>query len=134
MYNDTSNDAYGSGGAKVLTEAFINNNLIVADTLVFDIVTLRMRDTLKNVLTSSSTRIVVLWAGSTYTSLILQNALDSDVLGPHFTWILSSTVSLNSFSRTFHQKLIGMLTVEPITANVVHAPINTTLLNAAYNI
>ncbi|CAF4029539.1 unnamed protein product [Rotaria sp. Silwood2] len=128
------NDAYGSGGAKVLTESFINNDLIVADTLVFDIATLRMRDNLKNVLTSSSTRIVVLWAGSTYTPLILQNALDSDVLGPQFTWILTSSFSLNSFNETFNQKLIGILTVEPIPGNIVDAPINTTLLNAAYNI
>ncbi|CAF4714054.1 unnamed protein product [Rotaria sp. Silwood2] len=128
------NDAYGSGGAKALTEAFINNNLVVADMLVFDVATRRMRDNLKNILTSSSTRLVVLWAESTYTSLILQNALESDVLGPHFTWILSSTISLNSFNETFHQKLIGVLSVEPIIANVVHAPINTTLLNAAYNI
>ncbi|CAF4196559.1 unnamed protein product [Rotaria sp. Silwood2] len=128
------NDAYGFGGAKVMTEAFINNNLIVEHALVFDIATLRMRDNLKNVLISSSTRIIVLWAVSTYTSLILQNALDSDVLGPHFIWILSSSVSLNSFNETFNQKLVGMLTVEPTVANVLHASINTTLLNAAYNI
>ncbi|CAF3826981.1 unnamed protein product [Rotaria sp. Silwood1] len=128
------NDAYGSNGAKILTELFIKNNLIVADTLVFDIATLRMQDNLKNFLISSSTRIVVLWAGSVYTTLIIQNALDSDVLGPHFTWILSSSLPLNSFHETYHQKLIGMLTVEPIPGNIVDAPINTTLLNAAYTI
>ncbi|CAF5124887.1 unnamed protein product, partial [Rotaria sp. Silwood1] len=107
------NDAYGSNGAKILTELFIKNNLIVADTLVFDITTLRMQDNLKNFLISSSTRIVIVWAGSIYTPLIIQNALDSDVLGPHFTWILSSSLSLNSFHETYHQKLIGMLTVGP---------------------
>ncbi|CAF3619115.1 unnamed protein product [Rotaria sp. Silwood1] len=128
------NDAYGSNGAKILTELFIKNNLIVADTLVFDITTLRMQDNLKNFLISSSTRIVIVWAGSIYTPLIIQNALDSDVLGPHFTWILSSSLSLNSFHETYHQKLIGMLTVEPIPGNIVDAPINTTLLNAAYTI
>ncbi|CAF3623469.1 unnamed protein product [Rotaria sp. Silwood1] len=128
------NDAYGFGGAKIMIEKFVKNGLIVADTLVFDITTLRMRDNLKNALTSSSTRIVVLWAGSTYISLILKDALDSDVLGPHFTWILSSSVSLNSFNEIFNQKLIGMLTIEPTTGNVLNAPTNTTLLNAAYNI
>ncbi|CAF1174440.1 unnamed protein product [Didymodactylos carnosus] len=128
------NDAFGSDGARVINEAFINNRLIVTDMVVFDIATLSIRDDLKNSLSSSSTRIVLLWAESTYTSLILQNALDSDVLGPHFTWILSSNVPLNSFNQTFYQKLIGMLTVEPTTASVVGAPINTTLLNAAYNI
>ncbi|CAF3576605.1 unnamed protein product [Rotaria sp. Silwood1] len=112
----------------------MNNGLTVVDTLVFDIATLRIRNNMKNVLTSSSTRIVVVWAGSRYTSIILQNAFDSDVLGPHFTWILSSSVSLNSSNETFHQKTIGILTVEPISGNFVHASINTTLLNAAYNI
>ncbi|CAF3488138.1 unnamed protein product, partial [Rotaria sp. Silwood2] len=125
-------DAYGSGGLKVLTQAFIDNDLIVANTLVFDIATLRMRDNMKDVLASSLTRIVVLWAGSTYTSLILQHAIDSDVLGPHFLWI--SSVSLNSFNEIFNQKLIGMLTVEPTTAKIVDAPFNATVLNAAYNI
>ncbi|CAF3473605.1 unnamed protein product [Rotaria sp. Silwood1] len=128
------NDAYGFGGVKVINEAFMYNDLTVADTLVFDIATQYMRGNLKNVLTSSSTRIIILWAEPTYISLILQNALDSDVLGPHFTWILSSSVSLNSFNEKLNQKLIGMLTVEPTTANLLHAPINTTLLNAAYNI
>ncbi|CAF1417594.1 unnamed protein product [Rotaria sp. Silwood1] len=128
------NDAYGSGGEKALTKEFMNNGLTVVDTLVFDIATLRIRNNMKNVLTSSSTRIVVVWAGSRYTSIILQNAFDSDVLGPHFTWILSSSVSLNSSNETFHQKTIGILTVEPISGNFVHASINTTLLNAAYNI
>ena len=128
------NDAYGSGGAKAITEAFLKNDLIIAKTLVFDIATLSMRDNLKSVLISSATRIVVVWAGTSFTSLILQNALDSDVVGPHFTWILSSAVPLKSFNTTFNKKLIGMLAVEPITANVVHAQINTTLLDAAYNI
>ncbi|CAF5136319.1 unnamed protein product, partial [Rotaria sp. Silwood1] len=45
-----------------------------------------------------------------------------------------SIVSLNSSNETFHRKTIGMLTVEPISGNFVHASINTTLLNAAYNI
>ena len=120
------NDAYGSGGVKAISEEFINNGLIISNTLVFNIATLSMRDNLKTILTSSVTRIVVLWAGSNYSSLILQNALDSDVLGPHFTWILSSTVPLKSFN--------GMLIVEPTIANVVHTQINTTLLHAAYNI
>ncbi|CAF1545022.1 unnamed protein product, partial [Rotaria sordida] len=86
-----------------------------------------MRDDLKNVLTSSSTRIVVLWAEPTYISLILQYALYSDVLGPHFTWILSSSVSLRFYNNISIEKSIGILTVEPTAGNVLHAPISTTL-------
>ncbi|CAF1369107.1 unnamed protein product [Rotaria sordida] len=128
------NDAYGFGGVKVITDAFIHNDLIVADKLIFDIATQSMRDNLKNALTSSSTRIIILWTESTYTSSVLQDALYSDVLGPHFTWILSSTVSLNSFNTISNEKLIGILTIEPTTGNTLHTSINTTLLNAAYNI
>jgi ionotropic glutamate receptor len=56
------------------------------------------------------------------------------VLGPLFTWILSSSISLNSFNQTVYPKLIGMLTVEPVIASVVGAPTNVTLLDAAYGI
>ncbi|CAF0965076.1 unnamed protein product [Rotaria sordida] len=128
------NDVFGSGGAKVISEVFIRNGIIVREMIVFDIVTRRIRGDLKKSLTSSATRIVVLWVQSTYTSLVLQNALDSDVVGPQFIWILSSSVPLDSFNQTFYQKLIGMLTIEPVTGKIVDAPINSTLLNAAYNI
>ncbi|CAF1321443.1 unnamed protein product [Rotaria magnacalcarata] len=47
------NDAYGSDGAKVITDALIHNDLTVANTLVFDIETLRMRDNLKYDLTTN---------------------------------------------------------------------------------
>ncbi|CAF0955125.1 unnamed protein product [Didymodactylos carnosus] len=128
------NDAFGSGGAKVINEAFINNGLTVTNMVLFDIATLSIIDNLRNALTNSSARIVLLWAEATHTSLILQDALDSDVLGPKFTWILSSSVSLNSFNETYNKKLIGMLTVEPITAAFADVSINTTLLDAAYDI
>ncbi|CAF1281133.1 unnamed protein product [Rotaria sp. Silwood1] len=128
------NDAFGSGGAKVINEAFIRNGVTVREMIIFDIVTRRIRGDLKNSLTNSATRIVVLWIQSTYMSLVLQNALDSDVVGPQFIWILSSSVPLNSFNQTFYQKLIGMLTIEPVTGTIVDTSINSTLLNAAYNI
>ncbi|CAF4021535.1 unnamed protein product [Adineta steineri] len=128
------NDAFGSDGAKIINEAFIKNNLTISNMVVFDIITLRIRGNLMNILTSSSTRIVLVWASASYTSLIVQEALDSDVVGPYFTWILSSSISLNSFNQTFYSQLIGMLTVQPTTASVVNAPINITLLNAAYDL
>ncbi|CAF4920381.1 unnamed protein product, partial [Rotaria sp. Silwood2] len=96
--------------------------------------TLSIQGDLNSTLITSSTRIVILWAESYYASLILQYALNYDVLGPKFTWILSSNVPLNSFNQSFSQNLIGILTVEPTVGDVVNEPINTTLLNAAYNI
>jgi ABC-type amino acid transport substrate-binding protein len=128
------NDAFGFGGANAINEAFNNNNLTVTEIIVFDIATLTIRGDLKYLLTSSSSRIVLVWTVSTYTPLILEKALHYDVVGPQFTWILSSNVPLNSFNQTWYEKLIGILTIEPVLGNVVNAPINTTLLDAAYHI
>ena len=128
------NDAYGLGGLKAISEAFINRDLTVEDTLMFDIGTLQMRNNLKHSLMTSPTRIVLAWVDSPYLPFILQDALESDVIGPNFMWILSSSIPFTSFNRTSSEKLIGMLTVEPIIANVLHAQINRTLLNAAYEI
>ncbi|CAF4659296.1 unnamed protein product [Rotaria sp. Silwood1] len=128
------NDAYGLGGVKAITEAFAHNGFIVTNTLVFDISKKRMRDNLQSILSSSSSRIVILWAEASYISSVLLDALYSDVLGPHFTWILSSSVSLYIYDDISIQKLIGILTVEPTVGNVFHAPTNTTLLKEAYNI
>ncbi|CAF3644406.1 unnamed protein product [Adineta steineri] len=128
------NDAYGSDGAKVITDAFNNNNLTITQMIMFDIVTRTIRGDLKSLLLSSSIRNVILWAETDYASLILQEAIDCDVLGPQFIWILSSTVQLNSFSQEDNAKLIGILTIEPVVASAVNEPTNTTLLNAAYDI
>ncbi|CAF2846810.1 unnamed protein product [Rotaria sp. Silwood2] len=128
------NDAFGSGGAKVIDEAFTTNNLLIEESIIFDISTLRIRGDLKTYLKNSATRIVVLWVQSKYMPSILRYALKYDLLGPQFTWILSSTVSLNGFDKKVYEKLIGLFAVEPITGNVVDVPINTTLINAAYQI
>ncbi|CAF3607435.1 unnamed protein product [Adineta steineri] len=128
------NDAYGSDGAKVITNAFSNNNLTITQMIMFDTVTHTIRGDLKSLLLSSPIRNVILWAETDYTSLILQEAIDCDVLGPQFTWILGSTVQLNSFSQADNAKLIGILTIEPVVASAVNEPTNTTLLNAAYDI
>ncbi|CAF1093486.1 unnamed protein product [Rotaria sordida] len=128
------NDGYGIGGTKVLSEAFSKNSVTVVRMIEFDITTFTIQSDLKTPLINSSTRIVILWADSIYTSLILQYALDYNVLGPKFIWILSSNAPLNSFNQSFYQNLIGILTIEPTVGAIVNAPINTTLLNAAYNI
>ncbi|CAF3177457.1 unnamed protein product [Rotaria sp. Silwood2] len=139
-YNWTScviiyqNDEFGLGGMEVISNAFSENNLIISKLVVFDIATQHIRDDLKDILSKTATRIIIVWADEYHTSLILQIALNFDVLGPCFTWILSSRVSFNSFNRTMHAKLIGMLILEPIIGSIVNAPFNTTLLNAAYQI
>ncbi|CAF2936893.1 unnamed protein product [Rotaria sp. Silwood2] len=128
------NDAFGSGGVKAISQTFHNNGLVVSQTIVFDIASRSIQGNLKVSLISSSARIVILWAESMYTTLIIQSALESDVLGPLFTWILSSRVPLNAFNRTFYKKLVGILTIEPTVGDVLSASVNSTLLSAAYNI
>ena len=139
-YNWTScvliyqNDAFGSGGAKAIAEVFNNNSLIITQAVIFDLALLTIRGDLKSLLTSSSTRIVVVWADSAHTKLILKNALDGDVLGPQFTWIMRANISLNNFNQSSYDQLTGILSIQAVVGNVVNAPINITLLNAAYDI
>lgn len=140
QYNWTSciivhqNDEFGNGGANAITDAFSENNLTVTETLVYEIATYSFRNDLKTTLLASSSRLVISWAETLHATSILQKALDNDVLGPQFLWILSSSISFDSFNQTSYSKLVGMLTIEPTVGSVVDAPINTTLLNAAYNI
>ncbi|CAF3910688.1 unnamed protein product [Adineta steineri] len=128
------NDEYGTGGASALGEIFSANNLVVLETIAFDIVTLAIHGDLKSLLTSSTARIIILWADSDYAPLVIQKALDLDLLSPRFTWILSVAVSLDNFNSTSYDKLTGVISIEPVGGSVVNASINTTLLNAAYNI
>ena len=128
------NDAFGTGGSKILNEIFIRNGLTVREMILFDIVTRHIRGNLKNTLYSSATRIVVVWIETDYIYDILDDGLQSDVVGPQFTWILSSTVSLDRFNKIYHEKLIGILTIEPVIGSIVDAPTNITLLNEAYQI
>ena len=73
-----------------------------------------------------------MWTDPIYTSLILRQAGNSDVLGPRFLWILRGSVSFDDFTLPMLHTSVGILSVEPVSADVVGAPYNTSLLNAAY--
>lgn len=139
-YNWTScfiiyqNDAFGSGGASIITNLFNQYNLTIVDSIIFDLTTNRTRADLSNTLMSSSIRIVILWAFPEYASIVIQNALDDNLIGSGFTWITSTDLSLNDFDIKWHRKLIGVLTIEAVVANAVGGPINKTLLHDAYEI
>ncbi|CAF3515748.1 unnamed protein product [Rotaria sp. Silwood2] len=117
-----------------INEAFNNSGLTVIEMIIFDIDHNDIRGNLKDYLASGATRIVIVWAESIYTSFILQKALDLNLVGPYFTWILSSTISFDSFNRTFYQNLTGMLLIERVVGSVVNVSINQTLLDAAFTI
>ena len=128
------NDAYGYSGMRVISEEFMKNNVKVRAMIKFDIATRTTEGDLRHYLLHSPTRIVILWAVPTVASIILQYALDQDLLGPHFLWILSSCPSLHSFDKESSKKLVGILTVEPVSAGVLNASINASLLRAAYEV
>ncbi|UJR12678.1 hypothetical protein I4U23_016852 [Adineta vaga] len=124
------NDDYGLDGIKIINQIFINYGLIIKQFLIFNIKTFEIEGDFKNSLIKSTTRIIFVWAKSNYTNLILQKALDIDVIGSQFIWLLTSNISLT----LFHQKLIGLLITQPITSSFVNLPINRTLLIEAYDI
>ena len=139
-YNWTScfiiyqNDAFGSGGADIITNLFNQYNLTIVDSIVFDLTTNRTREDLSNILMSSSVRIVILWALPQYASIVIQNALNNSLIGVGFTWICSTDIPLNNFDEQWNEKLIGLLSIEAVVANAVNGSINKTLLNDAYQI
>ncbi|CAF1189157.1 unnamed protein product [Rotaria sordida] len=128
------NDAFGSGAAKAINDVFNISNIRVAQMIIYDIAKQSIRGDMKSYLVNSPSRIVILWAESIYTSLILQDALDSNLVGPYFTWILNSKISFKYFDKKYYQDLIGVLLIEPVVGSVVYAPYNIELLNAAQNI
>ncbi|CAF4372499.1 unnamed protein product [Rotaria sp. Silwood2] len=128
------NDAFGSGGAKSISDAFYISGLTVTQMILFDIAKRSFRTDLKNALMNSPTRIIIVWAETVYTYIILEEALQSNVVGPYFTWILSSRVSLDSFNIAYKDNLIGMFLIESTVGSVIDAPYNITLLNEAYKI
>ncbi|CAF3646426.1 unnamed protein product [Rotaria sp. Silwood1] len=128
------NDAFGSGGAKAINEAFNKSGITVTQMIIYDISKKNIRGNMKNSLINSPTRIVILWAESIYTYFILEEALYSNVIGPYFTWILNSKISFNYFNKSDYKNLIGMLLIESVVGSVVNGPINIDLLNSAYNI
>ncbi|CAF4914817.1 unnamed protein product [Rotaria sp. Silwood1] len=128
------NDAFGTGGAKAINDLFNVSGIRVAQMIVYDIAKKSIRGDMMTYLMNSPSRIVILWAESIYTSLILKDALDSNLVGPSFTWIINSRISFDSFDKKYHKNLIGMLLIEPVVGSVVNAPYNIELLHAAYNI
>ena len=137
-YNWTSciiiyqNDDFGFGGVDAISNAFNKYGLTVSDTVLFDIATYKFRHNLKTTLFNSPSRIVIVWADTIYTPTIIQYGLENEVIGPQFLWILSISVPLNTFNKSYYSNLVGMLTIEPAVGGKVGASTNTTLLNAAY--
>ena len=128
------NDAFGSSGVKVIGEAFAVSGMTIAETMVFDVARQAIQGNLAQRMMNSATRVVVLWTDSTVTETIIQEAASKSLLGPTFLWILSISVSLDSFNESFNDALIGMLVVEPVPEREIDTPANAPLLSAAFEI
>ena len=126
------NDVFGSLNVRAVTEAFEFNHLVIRDSIVFDVVKRAIRGNLSNWLLKGASRVIVLWADPIFTSTIVREAANNNLLGPRFIWILRGSISFDNFTLPMRQASIGMLTVEPVSADVVGAPFNASLLNAAY--
>ncbi|CAF0786310.1 unnamed protein product [Adineta ricciae] len=128
------NDPFGIDGVDRLSAVFVSHGLQIGRLIEFDISTNEIQGNLKDYLMNSPTRIVLVWADESSTSYIIQIALNHNVLGPKFLWILTSTFPLTSFHQNSYENLIGIITIELVTGNILDELINSTLLNSAYDI
>ena len=109
-------------------DAFEKRGVLITGTIAFDAATQNLRGNLTRLLMKSTSRVIVLWTEAKYTSMILEEAANNDLLGPSFVWILSGSISLDNFDENLSHALIGMLSVEPAPSS----NINESLLTAAY--
>ena len=128
------NDEYGYNGMQSLSQKFAEAHIKTFETIKFDINQQNFQIDYKKTLFDSLSRIVVVWANEKSTIAILHKALEDELIGDDFVWILTTKVSLGHFNERQQQKLIGILTIQPVQADFVDATMNTTLLNEAYEI
>jgi len=129
------NDEFGNGGARAISEMFNSHRFNISQTILFDIRTQTIRSKLKHLRTNNPTRIVVVWAMKKYATMIVQQALEGQLLGKEqFIWILNSDIDLSSFHEKSYDKFNGLLIVEPVIGNLVNEPINQTLLTSVIDI
>ncbi|CAF4794372.1 unnamed protein product [Rotaria sp. Silwood1] len=128
------NDEYGYNGMQSLKQKFNEMNIKTREIIRFDMNSRNFQIDFTETLLNSSSRIVILWANEQSTITILNRALEENLVGPDFVWILTTTISLNNFNQRQKKELIGVLTLEPVKGDFVDQSINTTLLNQAYEI
>ena len=126
------NDEYGNDGMQSLKEKFSELGIKTRETIRHDMNKNESLVDWPDILRNSLSRVVVLWTDARLTTAILTRAMEENLLGPDYVWILTTTVSLNDFKQ--QQKLIGVLSVEPVRPDGTEQLINTTLLNGAYRL
>ncbi|CAF1579577.1 unnamed protein product, partial [Adineta ricciae] len=128
------NDEFGNDGMESLKQQFSEADIRTRETIRLGMNVTDYQIDWVQILKASYSRIVVLWANEQLTTMVLKQAMEEDLLGSDFVWILTTNMPLTSFTLRERQKLIGILTIEPMRADAIEQPINTTLLNQAYDI
>lgn len=128
------NDEYGYSSAQLSKQKFGEMSIRTRDVIKFDMKKQSFLVDLKKTLLNSFSRIVIVWADEKSTVTILKKALEENLLGLDFVWILTTAVPLDLFDQKQKQQLIGIHTIEPVKGDLVDQSINTTLLNEACRI
>ncbi|CAF1128180.1 unnamed protein product [Didymodactylos carnosus] len=130
------NDDYGYGGLKVLKEEFYSASIQIINQLEFDKNTdnFTVTDNWAQILSKSSSRIVLVWATRNVTYSILKHALEKNMTSSDFVWILTSDVPMDYFNQSEKERLAGILTVMPVPGALVDVAINSSLLTDAKEI
>ena len=89
------NDDYGYGGWKVLSEEY-HSNITLRERIVFDPERDKFHVNLSQTIGRSWTRIVLVWANQSSCVRIIQHALDTNLLGGQYIWILTGEVNRDS--------------------------------------
>ncbi|CAF1565261.1 unnamed protein product, partial [Adineta steineri] len=124
------NDEFGYNGMHLLSQKLSEMHIKTFETIKFDINQQNFQIDFKKILLHSLSRIVIVWANEILTTTILNKAVNDNLIDQDFLWILTRAVALESFNSRQQQKLIGILTIQPVQEDFI----NTTLLNDAYNI
>ncbi|CAF1322820.1 unnamed protein product, partial [Didymodactylos carnosus] len=131
------NDDYGYAGMKLFRELY-SMNITLTDIITFDLKKHEFQtNNINTIFKQSKSRIVLVWANENSTKTILKYALEHQLIGRYFTWIVTSKVhlhnliSLSSQPNVVKENLIGLLTIEPTVTDTVS---NETLLNLAIDI
>jgi hypothetical protein len=127
-------DEYGYNSMKLLRQKFSEMHIKTSKIIKFDMNQQNFGINFKETLLKGLSRIIIVWANEKSTIKIINKALEENLFGSNFMWILTTTIPLDHFNQKNKKHLIGILTIEPDKRDFVDVPVNTTLLNQAYQI
>ena len=85
------NDDYGYGGLKMLSETYYSQ-VLIEQRVIFDSKLGQFYTNLNQTLLNSRSRIILVWANSKSSTSIIRHALDQNLLGGPFVWLMTSEV------------------------------------------